>query len=577
MPELALSSTPFERAAAAIQSWLDGSGSAFATRTRQPDSRRKVASWDIELQHAVFGGQRASIYLTRDFPATPPQIRFDKKLCLVLPHIEEDGRFCHGVEALPQDFDEPVNAVVEVLNRLRTFWSNSEDPAWVAAEFRRESLSYWWRFCLQYKPIRGAPGLTDLRVALTDIDGATEGQFAAYFKNHHKSRSELTVATVGEVDPHGLAVRHGWAVGTLVRGKTLYVPLGIDQDWSPAAWPRTLDELEVLVASATEHVQSVSKWMEDNREDARSFLVVLVQGKSCYGYVIYPAPVARLTAPAILPVQVERVDSDWALARDHGLDAIHQRRQKRVLLLGCGSLGAPVAELLARAGIGELHLLDKELFGSENCARHLLGAGDIGSSKSNVLAARLRKQIPGVAIKSFHALATDWIQHQCKPGTYDLVVDCTGESAVRTVLSHLRASSLGKALVAHAWVEPFCAAAHAVLLQPGENWPVDDPTGKVNVANWPEDTRVQLPACNAGFHPYGASDVWQAAGFTSERILAALDGTLSNSVVCSWVRSAGFFQALGVAVQPKHLVPATNTGYDAVQLTREYKVLFGDD
>ena len=576
MPEHAVASTTFERAAAAIEAWLDGPGSAFATRTRQPDPRRKVASWDLELQHTVHGSQRASVYLTPDFPATPPQVRFDKSLCLILPHIEEDGRFCHGIEPDPRDFDEPVEAMVEVLRRLEKFWSDSADPAWVAAEFQRESLSYWLRFCMQYKAMRGAPGLVDLRVTLTELKGPTQGRFAAYFKKNQKARSQLMVASVGEADPHRLAVRHGWSVGTLVRGDTLFVPLESSQSWGPASWPRTLHELENLVASGTDHVQSVAKWIEDNKEEARFFLVVLVQRKTCYAYLVYPAPVARLTSPVIVPVPVERVDPDWTLARDHGLDALHQRRQKRVLLLGCGSLGAPVAELLARAGIGEFHLLDKEFFGAENCARHVLGASDIGDLKSSDLAMRLRKLVPGVVVKAYHALATDWIRHHCMPGSYDLVVDCTGENTVRIVLSRLREYSLGECLVAHAWMEPFCAATHVVLLQHGNDWPTDDPREKVNVAKWQKDTRIQLPACNAGFHPYGASDVWQAAGFTSERLLAALDGRITNSIVCSWVRSAGFFQTLGVAVQPGPLVPASDSGLDAVQLTRAYKDVFGD-
>ena len=64
-----------------------------------------------------------------------------------------------------------------------------------------------------------------------------------------------------------------------------------------------------------------------------------------------------------------RVDADWALSRDYQLDLLTARRHKRVLVLGCGSLGAPVAELLARGGVGELHLLDKEWFEAENCSR----------------------------------------------------------------------------------------------------------------------------------------------------------------------------------------------------------------
>lgn len=574
MPEYAGALTPFEKAAAAVEAWLDGPGALYVSRTRQPDARRKVASWDLEIPHRQVGTQRASIYITRDFPATPPQVRFDKQLCLILPHVEEDGRFCHGVEPDPRDYEAPEDAVRAVLDSLSDFWVKSLNPTWVSEEFQRESLSYWMRFCFQHKPLRGAPGVSELRVALTDLDGVTEGRFAAYFKKNNSARSSLMVATVGEADPHGLAVRHGWQVGTLVRGHSLYVPLPPDQPWEPAQWPRRFQDLEYLVAQATDHNQSVAHWIQANKEDAHYFLVVLVRQKTCYGYLVYPAPVPRLTQPTLVPVPIDRIDANWALARDHRVDILQARRNKRVLVLGCGSLGAPVAELLARAGVGDLHLLDKEFFGSENTARHMLGASNIGASKSGELAIRLKRMVPGLAVKPFHALAMDWLRDQCKPDTYDLVVDCTGEGAVRVALAHLRQRNIGNALVAHAWMEPYCAATHVVILQPGDNWPKNDPRLKVNVAQWPDDTRVQLPACNAGFHPYGAADVFQASGFAAERLLATLDGRVGESVVCSWVRSATFFQGLGVQVALGPLVPMAESGADAIQVTRKYTELF---
>lgn len=576
MPDHAAALTHFDKAAAAVEAWLDGPGAAFATRTRQLDPRRKAASWDIELQHAAHGRQRISIYITRDFPATPPQVRFDKSLCLVLPHIEEDGRFCHGMEAVPADFADPIEAMKEVLRRLGAFWASSHDPAWVVNEFQRESLSYWFRFCLQQKSVRGAPGASSIRICLTELEGAAEGRVAAYFKKDQKARSDLMVATVGEADPHGLAVRHEWAQGTLARGAALFVPLPVNQAWAPQNWPRTLDQLEHLVAQATDQTLSVKQWLENNQEKSKAFLVVLVQGKTCYGYLVYPPPVKHVMEATIFPMPLDRVDANWALARDYGIDVLELRRKRRVLVLGCGSLGTPVVELLARGGFGELHLVDKEFFSSENVARHLLGAKDISAAKSHELAKRIRQQVPGIALKAYRAPAIDWIHDQCKPGAYDMVVDCTGESTVRTALAYLRQKSLGPCVVAHAWMEPFCAAAHVVLLQPGDDWPATDPRDKVNVARWPNDTRVQLPACNAGFHPYGAADVFQAAGFVAERLLAALDGKVSQSVVCSWVRSATFFEQLGVEVQLGPLVPSAVSGMDAVQTTRKYSDVFGN-
>lgn len=569
MPEKGTAPTPFDLATAALEGWLDGDGAAFASRTKQPDPRRKAASWTFGMRHSTLGVQPIRFDIPRDFPASAPQLYFDKRLCLVLPHVDENGCFCHGVEPSPSDYAWPLGAAQEVLEKLSDFWQKCHDPAWVLLEFHRERLSYWNRFCERFRDDYKVPSPHVVRVALPVLERVTEGKVAAYFHKGPKLRSELMVATSMEVDPHVLAVRHGWRVGTLVRGHSFFVPVPDDVRWTPSDWPRTLDQLEHLVAQVTDHEQSVVHWIESKQDDTpRPFLIVLVQDKVCYGYLVTPATVPRLTSPGIIPVCIDRFDADWALARDYQLPSLLARRNKRVLVLGCGSLGAPVAELLARAGVGELHLLDREVFGAENCARHVLGATDIGLSKAGALAKRLHALVPGLIAKPYHVLATDWVHHVCKPNTYDLVVDCTGESSIRVMLSHFREGSFGPCPLVHAWVEPFCAAAHVVHLFTGDSWPDDDPGHKVAVANWPATARVNLPACGAGFHPYGAADIWQAAGFTAERLIAVLDGNVPKSTVWSWVRSKAFFSSLGVEVVTGPLVPESQDIFDSIQVTR---------
>lgn len=569
--------TPFEQAAIAVETWLDGAGAAFASRTKQPDSRRKIASWDIQLQHAIFGLQRVRFSILRDFPATPPQIHVDNKLCLLLPHIEMDGRFCHDVESSPKDYEYPAGAVIAVLQSLEKFWADTSDIEWIQKELHRERLSYWLSFCEQFRIANHVPTPRVVRVVMPPLNGIIEGRVAAYFRHSQRSRSELMLVSAGDDDPHVTAVRHDWQLGTLVRGHALFIPISQNVSWTPRDWPRNFHELESLVAEVTNHERSVTHWIESQNEDEpHPFLVVLIQESVCYGYLVSPALVSRMTSLRIIPVAIERVDADWALARDHQLPALRMRRDKRILLLGCGSLGSPVAELIARAGIGELHVLDKEVFESENCARHVLGAGDIGLSKSSALAKRLRQLVPGLHVKYYQALAADWVRDVCKPGTYDLVVDCTGESSIRVMLSHYSNLSLGNCPLVHAWMEPFCAATHVVYLAPGEIWPADDPGEKIAAASWPERTLVNLPACGASFHPYGAADAWQAAGFTSERLLSIIDGNVTTSTVWSWMRSKAFYEALGVDVGIGPLVPDTDSVFDSIQLTRQLNDVLGD-
>jgi hypothetical protein len=201
----------------------------------------------------------------------------------------------------------------------------------------------------------------------------------------------------------------------------------------------------------------------------------------------------------------------------------------------------------------------------------------VNSSKAVELANRLRREIPGIDVKGHHALASSWLAHCVRPGDFDLVIDCTGESSVRCLLALLSTQHLAGVQIAHLWMEPFCAAAHVVYLLPGNKWPGDDPADTlVNVAEWPTDVSVRLPACGAGFHPYGASDVWQVAGFGVERLLAHLDGDVDASTVWTWTRGTAYFEALGVNSNPGPLVPLTKSKFISISLERSFAELLRD-
>ena len=81
-----------------------------------------------------------------------------------------------------------------------------------------------------------------------------------------------------------------------------------------------------------------------------------------------------------------------------------QRRLKaaRVVIVGAGGLGSPVALYLAAAGVGTLGLVDADAVDVSNLQRQVLhGTGAVGRPKLESARARLRDLNPHVAVETF--------------------------------------------------------------------------------------------------------------------------------------------------------------------------------
>lgn len=580
-----------------VEDWLDrGDGVKWATR----DARVRVgngAAWDIDLQDDSLPVRAVRLVLPPDFPASPCEFFVSRDLFLRIPHVESDGRLCLGIESVPNDYDDPVSAVVRAVAQLESkLLAPAANPAWVAEQFHAERASYWAQYCLRRrKEADHRPVPARVYASIDGLAPWSRGCVAAYVPGASKHRRyALEVITCKHNDPHELAARHRWADGTVVKGDALLVRLPTEMAWTPSTWPTTYADLDSLVARVTEHEVSVTSWLGqvgviDNEPPPfkgskkarrkqpkqappgqRPLAVVLEHGGALFGFQVYAPSVSIATNVSIEPLHLSRVDPDWALARDYGVQALHSRRACKVLLIGAGSLGSPVARLLARAGVGSIDIVDSQLMEPENTSRHELGHPHVGQGKAVALAAELEKSVPGLRVNGFVADASTWALKNCRPGTYDLVVECTAESSVRSFVSQARAGLFGDAPVIHAWTEPLCSAAHAVLAQPQVPWPSEDPADElVNASDLSAAaTRISVPACAGGFHPYGAADITQVAAFVVERILAFVDEPSMPSTVWSWVRAKAFFESLGQPVQVRAIVPTGGSAFDTATTSR---------
>ena len=110
-------------------------------------------------------------------------------------------------------------------------------------------------------------------------------------------------------------------------------------------------------------------------------------------------------------------------------------KRSRVLLVGAGGLGSPVALYLAAAGVGTLGLIDFDTVDLSNLQRQILhGSAAIGSSKIDSARDRLLDINPNVSIEPFPTRLTSQNALEIARG-YDLIVDGTDNFATRYLVN----------------------------------------------------------------------------------------------------------------------------------------------
>ena len=82
--------------------------------------------------------------------------------------------------------------------------------------------------------------------------------------------------------------------------------------------------------------------------------------------------------------------------------------KSRVLIIGSGGLGSPIAIYLASAGVGKIGIVDKDFVEISNLNRQIIfSTDDIKKSKSNTAIKKLKKINPGIKLESFNINLTE--------------------------------------------------------------------------------------------------------------------------------------------------------------------------
>ncbi len=331
----------------------------------------------------------------------------------------------------------------------------------------------------------------------------------------------------------------------------------LDQPLLPSEYPKTARDLLLVAERAGPEVAGRLAQIAMARQD-NIVVVIAADGRVGPGLVVVtvaapglaramPRGTANLDRgfrPSKLPAEVlinryfgservrrdepARADAPWVHGR--GNDARTAKLAGSVVtVLGCGSVGAPVAVALAQAGVGRINLVDHDALAWANVGRHPLGASSVGKNKAEALAAKLRTDYPHSTFEAYAMGAAGMILvSRSVLLESDLIVSAMGSWLAESQLNDWHCREDRPMPIVYGWTEAHACAGHAVVIDRtgGCLRCGVDRTGMpaFRVTAWPEggSGALEEPACGRHYQAYGPIELGFVTGLVSQAGLDCL-------------------------------------------------------
>ena len=529
------------------------------TGTRQLESG-ELASYHGWFQHGwaltglcVDPALELRVLLPSTVPFFPPRIAVaPPPPALTWPHLEDHGLLCLLPEVANVSIVRTAQVVTTMLEDARKLVNASLSGSNLQ-DFEDEFTSYWERwerskstvrcFCEPAKSSRNLIGWA-----------STDGWYVAEDENFLRS---WIANRFGKGSPKKITC---WPV------PLLWLPRPL----RPAEYPTTVAALRAIFQENPQPRGILDTTLLGEKPDEKLILLGATSrnGLAFAGVLIHKlaglkngfrtqppqeVALARYGAATTTGACIVRFDPEWVHGRDQNPET-RVLRGKQIVIVGVGSVGSIVADLLVKAGVGKLTLVDPQELDSANSSRHLLGAPSVAVNKAEAVAHNLTERFPHLSATAVAKSITDLLQPVAASlRSSDLTICLTGNWPTESLLNAVwQEAELPPVL--YGWAEPHAAAGHALMLMPrgGCLRCVVDEMGRnrVPVTTWPRDTMLHIPACGGVFQPYGAAELAHIGALVAELALDLLLQRVLQSTYRVWIGSHRMVQRAGGAWNP---------------------------
>lgn len=481
------------------------------------------------------------VLVDRRFPFKPPRIAVSPPpSVLTWPNLEERGVLCLLEEGAQVSTERIETVALELLGDARDL-VNGWYTGVGLERFEDEFQSYWNHW---------SKDSVKMIVSLCTPGGPSRWVYAYYERRF----------TIVADDSHTLKA---WVANYFTRDSKVtphLIPLlRLSKPPRPEQYPTAVKRLFSLIESDADARAMLREYILSDQKNIRKVLLSFAgrRGEGFAGLVLpakdkdlghgfrqghmpFSVLLQRYDVHPVSGTEVIRCDASWVHGRDQNPDA-YRLGGKTVVLLGIGSLGSGVSELLAKMGVGKLILVDPELLVPENASRHSLGVSSMRLKKASEQAGKLAKLFPHLEFVPYSERWEDC--YQKRPGLFtsaDLIISMIGTWSAESHLNALARESKEFPPVLFGWLEEHAAAGHAVVFF-GENGCLrclssDKGYPRLPVTKWPAGgTQLAVPMCGGMFQPYGATELAFIQGLVADLAADTLLGRVVASAHRVWI------------------------------------------
>lgn len=536
----------------------------------EPSVKFSSAIWRTQI-YALNKDWTVDICLPKRFPDEAPiaYVRDWENLFLRNPHVLKGGVLCTIPGSAALNNSDPVGLVQYVYEKAQEIL-NGTNP-----EDFKEEFSYYWSRCT-----------TDNAQVVLIIDPIDQLKktFPAIFFNSH-------VFVASSIEKLNRWVSNYIGKESNLSNGQIGIRIDLGSPLLPQNYPNSLEDLISLCEANDDEAAGLMKTHIVKNRTKGLALLVQKEGKGfALGGVVFnglglsQSKLTELTRgfrPGHVPenllleragqrIRSTNISRNRVIHADH--DWIHSRggdgrnlSQKKVLLIGCGSLGGYVAHMLSRAGVGHLTVTDNDFLGWENLGRHVLGASSIASSKAEAIAEKLTQELPHLDVIG---IPKDWRDiYESNNNIFagqDLVISTVADWRCEGPLNTLKRKIEMPPLLL-GWLEAHAVAGHCLVISKkggcfecGVN-----EYGQFHdcVATFQESMILREPGGCAHYQQYGPTALMPVASMISTIAIESLINPPEESCLSTWISSKNHFESVRATLTDKWAAEIAGDGY----------------